>query len=100
MTTYQPFSRERWTHVALTFAGFNQGGEEGVAQLYINGELQGEVSGRSQTHTWDRAKAVIQLGHNYVGRVDDLAVFDRALSAAEVKALNALPAGVAGLHAR
>lgn len=93
----QPFRRETWTHVLFTFSGFNRGAEEGVARLYLDGELQGEIR-RSQTHTWDPAKAAIQMGLNYVGRVDDLAVFDRALGAAEIEALFALPAGVVRLH--
>lgn len=93
-----PFGRQKWTHVVFTFADFNLGGEEGVARLYIDGELQGEIRGWTQTHTWDPAEAAIQLGLNYVGRYDDLAVFDRALDADEVRALHALPAGVAALH--
>ena len=95
----QPFARDAWTHVAFTFQGFNRGAGEGVARLYVDGELQGEIAGHPQTHTWDPAKAAIQMGLNYVGRVDDLAVFDRAFSAAEVRTLYTLPAGVSGLHA-
>jgi hypothetical protein len=40
----------------------------------------------------------MMLGLGYTGWMDDLAVFDRALSAEEVRVLNRLPNGVNGLH--
>ena len=93
------FSKDKWTHVAFTFSDFNRDGHEGIARLYIDGELEGEIRGRPQRHTWDPTKAAIQFGLNYVGRYDDLAVFDRALDAAEIETLFALPDGVVALHA-
>jgi len=38
------------------------------------------------------------LGASYVGHLDDLAVFNRALTDAEVKILNGLKGGVRELH--
>jgi hypothetical protein len=40
----------------------------------------------------------MMLGLGYTGWMDDLAVFDRALTADEVRALNRLPRGVSDLH--
>jgi hypothetical protein len=84
--------------VAFTFENFNSGGEDGVATLYIDGQPQGSLRGRRQTFTWDPAKSAIMLGLSYVGLMDDLAIFDRALTAEEIKQLYALPQGVAALH--
>jgi hypothetical protein len=79
-----PIARERWMHVVFTWDRFNTGQPEGVTRLYLNGEDQGVVASRLQTFTWDTEKALIMLGLNYVGYWDELAVFDRPLTAAEI----------------
>lgn len=95
--TRPPFSRERWTHVVFTFANFNTGRSDGVAKLYLDGQLQGTLAGRQQTFTWEPAKAIMMLGLYYTGLYDDLAVFNRALAEAEIDALAQLPDGVHSL---
>ena len=92
-----PFAAGKWTHVAYTFEHFNTGKPDGVAKFYLNGELRGEVSARTQTFTWEPSKTLIMLGIGYVGRYDDLAIFDRSLSANEIKTLRDLPEGVSSL---
>ena len=87
VVTNPPFSSERWTHVAITFDRFNTGEPDGVARLYLDGKLQGEVKGRNQRYTWDPSKVAIYLGIGYVGLMDEVLVFDRALSAREVRYL-------------
>jgi Concanavalin A-like lectin/glucanases superfamily len=85
-----PFRRDHWSHVAFTFEKFNTGKADGVARLYIDGQPQGQISPRTQTFTWDMEKALIMPGLSYTGYWDELAIFDRALSAAEVKELHGL----------
>lgn len=92
-----PFGHGKWTHVVFTFDHFNTGKSDGVARLYLDGIPAGELSPRQQTFTWDPAKTAVGLGLSYVGLMDEFSVFNRALSADEVKALHALPAGVASL---
>ena len=92
-----PFGRAKWTHVVMTFSGFNTDGTDGTAKLYINGDLQGTVKDRRQVFTWDLSKATIRVGLGYVGLFDELAIFNRALSADEVRELYKLPAGLGGL---
>jgi concanavalin A-like lectin/glucanase superfamily protein len=91
-----PFERGKWTHVAFTYKGFNTGREDAVARLYLNGELQGELSGK-RTFSWDPSKAAIVIGVNYVGLYDDLAVFGRALGPEEIRELARLEGGVGPL---
>ena len=91
-----PFGSDKWTHVVMTFSGFNTDGTGGTARLYINGDLQGTVKDRRQVFTWDLSKATIRVGLGYVGLLDELAVFKRALSADEVRTLYELPGGLAG----
>jgi hypothetical protein len=93
-----PFAGDRWTHVVMTFSGFNLEGTAGVARLYLDGKLQGELKDRRQVYTWDPSKTVIYLGISYIGLMDDLAIFDRALSPREVELLHGLAGGVAELR--
>ena len=71
-----------WTHVAITYL-------EGEKKFYINGELVAEGSGEISTNT----AQVLRIGagategdgnYFFVGLVDDVALFDHALSQAEV----------------
>jgi hypothetical protein len=91
-----PFSRQQWTHVAVTHAGLGSG--NGSAKLYLNGQLQGSATGIKEPFAWDMNKGAIRLGLSYVGRFDDLALFNRELTEAEVTALYRLKKGVAELH--
>ena len=86
-----PFERGKWTHVAFTFEHFNSGRPDGVARLYLDGRARGALSPRLQTFTWDVEQAAIALGLGYIGLIDELAIFNRALSEAEVRALSMLP---------
>ena len=90
VVTQPPFARGTWTNVVITFEKFNTGKPDGSAKLYLNGKLQGAVSGRNQVYTWDPEKAAIQIGMSYVGLYDDLALFDRALNEDEIKVLYTL----------
>ena len=93
-----PFGAGKWTHIVYTWESFNTGRPDGVARLYLDGVPRGTLSPRVQTFTWDPAEAKIALGLNYIGLFDDLAVFDRALTDADVASLHQLERGVAALH--
>ena len=92
-----PFRAGTWTHVAFTFERFNTGRADGVARLYLDGVPQGSLSPRQQTFTWDPEKTAIALGLGYIGMLDELSVFDRALTGDEIRSLHALAAGVPSL---
>lgn len=92
-----PFSRDLWTHIVITFRGFNNSGKDGVATLYMDGELYDTLTGWEQIYTWDLETAQIRLGVNYVGALDELSCFNKELSAREVAALHSLEGGVNSL---
>ena len=92
-----PFRAGRWTHVVFTFEKFNTGRADGVARLYLDGLPQGSLSPRQQTFTWDPAKVAIALGLGYIGMLDELSLFDRALTADEIRTLHGIPGGVSSL---
>jgi len=83
--------------VVFTFERFNTGKGDGVARLYLDGEPRGVLSARQQTFTWDPEQAIVGLGLNYIGLLDELSIFNRALAADEVAALSRLQSGVPGL---
>jgi hypothetical protein len=91
-----PFARGKWTHVVITYEGL--GSPQGMASLYLDGRLQGSKTGIAEAFTVDMAKTQIRLGVNYGGMFDELAVFNRPLTEAEVQQLGALPGGVSNLH--
>lgn len=93
-----PFSRQRWTHVVFTLDRLNDAAAPPSGTLYLDGEARGSITGWALRLGWDPAKVALVLGAAYVGHVDDLAVFDCALGAAEVKALFELENGVADLR--
>jgi peptidoglycan-N-acetylglucosamine deacetylase len=90
--TDRPFSRGRWTHIAVTFSRLNSEGK-GHAEFYVNGKSQGSRE-ITEPFTWELKKSRIFLGLNYIGLMDEVALFDRALSAQEVKSLYELTEGI------
>lgn len=95
--TRAPFSRTKWTHVVFTFDQLNAG-KAGVGKLYLDGKLQGTLKGWDLTLGWEAEKVQLVLAAAYVGYMDDLAVFNRALTDAEVRQVFELKQGVKELR--
>jgi hypothetical protein len=93
-----PFRRDRWTHVVLAWENFNTGRADGAMHAYLDGEPVGSLAGRTQTLSWNPDDVTLILGLDYDGMIDDLAVFDRALSHHEVRYLFGLADGVRTLR--
>jgi len=80
-----PFSRDRWTHVAIAYSGL--GGGSGTASLYLDGKLQGNSTPIKEIFDWEMSNTTIRLGVAYVGLMDDVAAFRRPLTAKEIAEL-------------
>jgi len=93
-----PFSREKWTHVVFTLENINDKTKPPVGKLYLNGKLQGSIEKWDMRFEWDPAAVLLVLGANYVGYMDDLAVFDRPLTDAEVDRVYGLKDGIRDLY--
>ena len=93
-----PFRRDRWTHVAFVLDHINDHAAPPRARLHIDGRQIGVIQGHDLTFGWDPAAIRLVLGAAYVGSLDDLAVWNRALSAEEIASLYALPGGVETLR--
>ena len=90
-----PFAAGRWTHVAIVYEGL--GGGAAKAKLYLDGVAQGTTPEVAEPFGWDFTTASIRLGVNYIGMMDDLAIFDRPLTAEEIETLRTLAGGAADL---
>ncbi len=93
-----PFSRETWTHVVFTLENINDKSKPQAGRLYLNGKRQGTIENWDLTFHWDPARVQLVLGAAYVGQIDDLAVFDRALTDSDVKRLYSLKDGIRELR--
>ncbi len=92
-----PFSRTKWTHVVFTFDRLNAG-KSGSGTLYLDGKPHGTIKNWDLTLGWEADKVQLVLAAAYVGHMDDLAVFNRSLSASEVQQVYALPNGIKDLR--
>ncbi|MBL9133304.1 MAG: LamG domain-containing protein [Verrucomicrobiaceae bacterium] len=93
-----PFSRDSWTHAVFTISKVNDKTAKPSGSLFLNGKLQGRIEGWDLSFAWDPAQVALVLGASYVGHLDDLAVFDRALTDTEVGQLFKLDGGVGSLR--
>ena len=85
VVTKPPFAHGKWTHIAIVYSHLGSG--KGSAQLYVDGKLQGATESIPETFTWNLSRGAIRLGVNYIGLMDDVAVFNRPLTAKEVEAI-------------
>ena len=84
-----PFSKDKWTHVAFTWKRFNTGNKNGISSLYLNGKKEGSIEGWNQQYSWAGKPHRILIGLYYMGLFDELACFNRALSAKEIERIHA-----------
>lgn len=93
-----PFSRDAWTHVAFTIENVNDKAKPHRGRLFLDGERQGQIENWNLTLGWNPQRVMLVLGAAYVGDIDDLAVFNRALADTEVQALYGLQGGARELR--
>ncbi len=91
------FKQGDWHHVVLTWRNFDTGRPDAHATLYIDGKRLGDVKDRAIAMAWDLDKAGIYVAVNYIGLLDEFAVFNRELTEAEVGRLHKNPGLLAKL---
>ncbi len=76
-----PYGTEEWTHIAFTFVDSTDRGE-----FYVNGASVGGGNRSVTLETCDKALriGVAYHGDRYKGAIDQVAIFSRALSPAEM----------------
>ena len=87
-----------WHHVALVWHNFDTRKNDASATLTIDGKLMGEIKkDYSISMDWDLEKAGIYIAVNYIGLMDELALFNRALTPEEIGVLRSQPAVLSSL---
>jgi hypothetical protein len=77
-----------WHHVVLNWRNFDTGKLDAVSALYIDGKLIGEIEDQPLAMGWELNKTGIYVAVNYIGLLDELAVFGRPLTAGEIERLH------------
>jgi hypothetical protein len=91
------FKQTDWHHVLINWENFDTGKADAAATLYIDGKRIGAVKDQPITMDWDLDKAGIYIAVNYLGLLDEFAVFNRPLTAEEVTRLHKEPGVLATL---
>lgn len=93
-----PLKKNIWTHVAVTWQGINTG-DIGRGKLYLNGEYRGQTGPIREPFKWDISKVTMRLGTGkFVGLLDEIALFNKALTLKEIKILYNLKNGIRELN--
>mgnify|MGYP004000777137 CR=1 FL=1 len=80
----------QWHHITITWSNFNSGKADATWSLYIDGELKGQKGPISQKVTWNIDNQVIRFNHyKFPGKIDEIAIFSKALTPDEIKYLTA-----------
>jgi len=91
------FKVGEWHHVVLSWNNFDTGTADATAVLFVDGKRIGDLHDRELAMRWNLDKAGIYIAENYIGLVDELGVFSRALTDEEVALLKSKPDLLAGL---
>lgn len=85
-----PFSDESWVHVVLVYSSVNAG-STGQLDGYLNGTYVGTKTIENLQISWQEDQVLMAIGRHYAGDFDDLAVFNRVLTAQEIQQLYNTP---------
>lgn len=85
------FKEGKWHHIVLSWENLDTAKKDARAVLYIDAKKIGEISGRELAMNWELEKTGIYVAVNYIGFLDELALFNRPLTAEEVELLHRQP---------
>ena len=85
------FKAGEWHHIVLTWDRFNTGSKDGAHTLYVDGKKIGDLQNYEVGMDWDIERARVYFAVNLIGLLDELAVFQRPLTAEEVALLHKKP---------
>jgi len=91
------FKADAWRHVTLVWENFDTNRNDARTALYIDGKYIGGLKDREIAMDWDLDQVGIYVAVSYIGLLDELALFGRALTPEEVGRLAQAPALLAPL---
>jgi len=89
------FSRSKWTHILITYKDL--GTSNSLANLYLNGEKKGAISGIDDPFTWVLDESKIFLGLGFTGLMDDLSIFNKPFTDDQAMELYQLKGGITSI---
>jgi hypothetical protein len=92
------FKSGEWHHVLLNWQNFDTGKPDAVAELFIDGKRIGSGKDRAIAMDWNLGHAGIYVAVNYLGLLDELAIFRRPLTEAEIGELFREPGVLSSLR--
>lgn len=91
------FKTGDWRHVVITWKNFDTGKANAEAILYVDGKQIGKLSDRQMAMKWNVDRAGIYFAVSYIGLLDELALFNRALTPEEINYLQKHPEALSRL---
>lgn len=85
------FQSGEWHHVLLNWNNFDTGRPDAWATLYVDGSPAGKLQDREIAMDWDLERTGIYVAVNFIGLLDELAIFRRPLTADEAAQLHKSP---------
>lgn len=85
------FKVGEWHHIVLNWRNLDTGRPDAHATLFVDGQPIGHLKDRAIAMDWDMDKVGIYVAVNYIGLLDDLAIFNRPLSDDEIVELHKTP---------
>jgi len=82
------FKESEWHHLVMTWRNLDSGKADATVALWIDGKRVGELKKRNIAMKWDVKKTGIYFAVGLIGQMDELAIFRRALTPAEIVALH------------
>lgn len=89
-----------WHHIVFTWDHFDTGKNNAHATLYIDGKSVGGLKNRNIAMKWDLDHTGIYVAVNYIGLLDELAIFNRPLKHKEIQRLQRTPGWLSSLNKR
>lgn len=90
------FKDDTWRHVVLNWNNLDTGKPDAHAVLYVDAKKIGELKNLPLAMDWDMERVGIYIGVNYIGLMDELAIFSRALTVEEIGRLQKTPTYLSG----
>jgi hypothetical protein len=91
------FKAGEWHHVVLNWKNCDTGQVDAHATFHVDGQFIGDIRDRDIGMDWDMDKAGIYVAVNYIGLLDEFAVFNRSLTTSEIALLHRRPTALGGL---
>ena len=94
------FQENEWHHLAMTWRNLDTGRADAHVTLFIDGKRIGALADRDIAMKWNLDRTGIYFAVGLIGRLDELAVFKRELTADEIGLLHRNPGLLGSLAAK